>query len=542
MIAGVVFNEIEPNIDVAIRLDPNDLNSEVMPPTSTPVFSTNNDYITQGFISLQDAITQSTIMQTFSNLTASYTPSLLPIDTKQFPDFNATFSEYLFIQSVLIPVVLIFIYLYSAINITREIAYEKETKLRESMLIMGLSKSVNWLSWYVKNILFLTPVVLISTIILKYGLVFQYSDFFALFLLFMLHVNTLITFSFMMGAIFSSSRVALIAILSGYFANFMPYFFILNYFFSLPLFGTLLLSLLSNSGFSVGITLLSEYEQKQIGIQWYNINSPVNNFADVTVLHVYLMLLLDSIIYFVLAWYLDEVLPKEYGYRRPFYFPFTPYYWCGKTLNCRRSDLIEIETPNEMMNRSDAFENDPHGIDVGLKIEGLTKHFGKKKALKGLSFKMYKGQITSLLGHNGAGKSTTISIITGLYPPTSGTAYVDGHDIRTDPEHVRESLGICPQHNVLFDLLSVWEHLHFFIRLKGTWNWGEAIKEVNQTMSAINLVGKKHVFSSNLSGGMKRRLSVGLAFIGGSKTVILDEPTSGEFHSIRSMLYNISER
>ena len=79
---------------------------------------------------------------------------------------------------------------------------------------------------------------------------------------------------------------------------------------------------------------------------------------------------------------------------------------------------------------------------------------------------MYKGQITALLGHNGAGKTTTMSVLTGLFPPTSGSAHVNGKSILTDMEAIRESLGLCPQHNVLFDRLTVKEHLEFFINLK----------------------------------------------------------------------------
>lgn len=91
---------------------------------------------------------------------------------------------------------------------------------------------------------------------------------------------------------------------------------------------------------------------------------------------------------------------------------------------------------------------------------------GSKVAVDGLSLQMYKGQITALLGHNGAGKTTTMSILTGLFPPTSGSAHINGHSILTDMDAIRESLGLCPQHNVLFDRLTVKEHLEFFINLK----------------------------------------------------------------------------
>ena len=76
---------------------------------------------------------------------------------------------------------------------------------------------------------------------------------------------------------------------------------------------------------------------------------------------------------------------------------------------------------------------------------------GKKLAVDGLTLNLYEGQITSFLGHNGAGKTTTMSILTGLFPPTAGTAYVYGCDIRNDMDKIRRSLGMCPQHNVLFD-------------------------------------------------------------------------------------------
>lgn len=88
-------------------------------------------------------------------------------------------------------------------------------------------------------------------------------------------------------------------------------------------------------------------------------------------------------------------------------------------------------------------------------------------AVKNLSLNMYDDQITVLLGHNGAGKTTTMSMLTGMYVPTSGTAKVNGYDIRTNMDSVRDSLGLCPQHNIIFDDLTVSEHLYFFSKLKG---------------------------------------------------------------------------
>ena len=107
------------------------------------------------------------------------------------------------------------------------------------------------------------------------------------------------------------------------------------------------------------------------------------------------------------------------------------------------------------------------------------------KAVRNLSLSVYKGQITALLGHNGAGKTTTMSILTGkadsccrlksqetsflhagLYTPTSGAATINGHNVLTEMDRIRKSLGVCPQHNILFDRLTVSEHLRFFLRLQ----------------------------------------------------------------------------
>ena len=94
----------------------------------------------------------------------------------------------------------------------------------------------------------------------------------------------------------------------------------------------------------------------------------------------------------------------------------------------------------------------------------MIQRFGGEtvKAVNGVTFSAFEDEITALLGHNGAGKTTTMSVLTGLYSPTSGSAYINGHDIASSMDKVRTSLGLCPQHNMLFEDLNVLEHLIFF--------------------------------------------------------------------------------
>lgn len=103
-----------------------------------------------------------------------------------------------------------------------------------------------------------------------------------------------------------------------------------------------------------------------------------------------------------------------------------------------------------------------------LKIRGLRKEFGDKIAVDNTDITMYQGQIFALLGHNGAGKTTTISMLTGLFEPTKGTASVYGINIFDEMEEMRKILGVCPQHDVLFDYLTPREHLMLFAAFKQT--------------------------------------------------------------------------
>lgn len=185
--------------------------------------------------------------------------------------------------------------------------------------------------------------------------------------------------------------------------------------------------------------------------------------------------------------------------------------------------ILIISMPDDAVN----FEEEPTDLPLGISIRNLTKIYpGKKLALNQLSLNFYEGQITSFLGHNGAGKTTTISILTGVFPPTSGTAKIYGYDIIKEMDVIRKSLGNCPQYNVLFGHLTVHEHLRFYAALKGC-KEDEIESEIDQLIKDLGLQHKRDEFPGKLSGGMQRKLSIAMAFVGGSRTVILDEPTAG---------------
>jgi len=150
---------------------------------------------------------------------------------------------------------------------------------------------------------------------------------------------------------------------------------------------------------------------------------------------------------------------------------------------------------------------------------------GQVRAVDGASLTMYPNECFVLLGHNGAGKSTTMSVLTGLLRPSSGVVNVFGMRMPQDITAIRHIMGFCPQHDVLFNDLTVSSHIDLFMVITGRPAMSNA--EIVKLVSDVGLGARADYRSSQLSGGMKRKLSVGISFAGNPRLVILDEPTSG---------------
>jgi ABC-type branched-subunit amino acid transport system ATPase component len=242
-------------------------------------------------------------------------------------------------------------------------------------------------------------------------------------------------------------------------------------------------------------------------------------------------MLINNFINVALLFYFDNVLPGDRGIAKSWLFPIEPILKRTirvnseidlKNMNNQCENFSEIDHNNTIYIEN---ENIYASRKIGIQIENISKQFRQlgmvKQAVRNLSLKIYEGQIFVLLGHNGAGKSTTISMITGLAKPSGGRILVDDIDIVKKTKEARKHIGFCPQYNLLFDDLTVYEHLKFFAKLKE--NFNEA--EIDNMLDIINLSDKKHALAKTLSGGMKRKLSVAIAFIGNSSIVILDEPS-----------------
>jgi ABC-type multidrug transport system ATPase subunit len=165
---------------------------------------------------------------------------------------------------------------------------------------------------------------------------------------------------------------------------------------------------------------------------------------------------------------------------------------------------------------------------------------GTKVAVSDLSLAIEGGSCFGLLGENGCGKSTTLSIIVGLLTPTDGKAFVNGYDVERESSGARASLGVCPQMDCLWPTLTVGEHLLYYARLKGV---PESIQadHVRKSLAEVGLAHVQNRSVSGLSGGMRRRVSLAIALVGRARVVLLDEPSTGLDPASKRRLWRLIE-
>jgi ABC-2 type transport system ATP-binding protein len=148
------------------------------------------------------------------------------------------------------------------------------------------------------------------------------------------------------------------------------------------------------------------------------------------------------------------------------------------------------------------------------------------EAVKNVDLMIHEGEIFSLLGPNGAGKTTVISMISGLIEPTSGDATIGGYSITSQPMQAKKLMGVIPQEIALYPGLSARRNLNFFGQMYGM-GGSELNKRIDEVLEFIDLVDRQHDAIEDFSGGMKRRVNIGVGLLHKPKLVYMDEPTVG---------------
>ena len=446
---------------------------------------------------------------------------------------------------------------------------EKESRAKEGMKIMGMSEGTYFLSYFIQYFVINIFYTIGNGVVIHF--VFTHIPIWYLFLTYFLWGLDIFALAFFFQSFIDRTRVALIISLLVYFVMLFMSMAVINESVQIGL--KVLVTIFPPVCIELGIIVYGKFESHFKDFTAKHVNKRYTNYK---ISYMFIMLTVDFFLYLFLGYYLQNIISHEFGISKPFYFLCTKTYWCGKdkkkktkaiqqNLSTNEGAANNINNNSNSQNESNSIDNqndlginqndDPNfqseelyknrtGKKDSMKIRKLVKEFDDGKvAVNGVSLNLYRDEIFALLGHNGAGKSTMISMLCGLYDSTAGSAFYDGVDILegSQMEIFRTKLGICPQHDVLFDDLTIEEHLSMFSTFKGVAS-NDVEEEVNKILKDFQLEDMKNIVAKNLSAGQRRKLSIAISIIGGSEVIFLDEPSSGMDITSRRNLWEILKR
>uniref|UniRef100_A0A8D2I9L9 ABC transporter domain-containing protein n=1 Tax=Urocitellus parryii TaxID=9999 RepID=A0A8D2I9L9_UROPR len=389
-----------------------------------------------------------------------------------------------------------FIYFVSH-NVTKE-----RKKSKELMKMMGLHDSAFWLSWGLMYTAFILVLSIVITIIITSTQVILMTGFMVIFTLLFLYGLSLLALSFLMSvllqkAVLTNLFVFLLTLFWG-FVGFTAFYK------QLPPSIQWILSICSPFAFRVGMTQILHLD--------YNLNGvvfPDPSEKSYTMLATFSVLAFDGLIYLMLALYLDKILPYGNEHR------YSPLFFLSSS-SCfrhRRTDNMVIEKDLDPEHPSDGYfepiASEFQGKEA-IRIRNVKKEYktksGQVKALKGVLFDIYEGQITAILGHSGAGKSSLLNILNGLSVPTEGSVTIYNKNLSEmqDLEEIRKITGVCPQNNVQIDMLTVKENLSLFAKIKGI-----RPQEVEQEVDRKVIMSNGELKCAGSSVFLKRKWGLG---------------------------------
>ena len=440
------------------------------------------------------------------------------------------------IMDQIFPIFTVLVYLLPIMYLIQRVVEEKQTKTRESMRMMGMKDSAYWASWFVVFFIQNFTTSLIMTLGTAWT-IFTSSNIFLVFCIYFLYGISNFGFCILMTALFDTVRTVSIG---GLILNLISYYISYAFPKNMAMGWRLLSGVVPNLNLFHGNHPIWQVHSFK-SISFSTINDIEKSYS-ITIF--FGMAIVSMIVWTLIGLYVSYIIPTEFGTRKHPCFCFM-----RKRRTSRRQGsetlLSHDESESDDPAKSQNFEKvgndlkELEGKEECLNIRNLKKVYPNGfHAVNNLSLKMYSGQIFALLGHNGAGKTTTISMLTGLFGSSGGQAEAFGIDLLNDQDEARKIMGVCPQHNVLFPSLTPKEHFDIFCDFKGVPD-NKREEAINKCLANVDLDEQKDVLSKNLSGGQKRKVNVGIAMLGDSKIVLLDEPTSGMDPTARRRLWEL---
>ncbi|GLD62423.1 ATP-binding cassette sub-family A member 3, partial [Lates japonicus] len=281
-------------------------------------------YFREGFLAVQHAVDRA-IMRSYNRTAAAPLLRQIRVVLSRFPYPAFIYDVFILAIQNQLPLVLVLSFTYTSLNIVRAVVQEKERKLKEYMRMMGLSNWLHWSAWFLMFFLFLSISVFFVTVLFciqvsPNGAVLTYSDPTLVFVFLLVFTVATINFSFMISAFFSRANVAAAAGGFIYFMSYLPYLFLWPRYDLLSHAQKVSACLISNVAMAMGAQLIGMFEGKGTGIQWCNLFDSVTVDDDFSLAQVLGLLLFDSVLYGLVAWYMEAVFPGEYGVPLPSYF------------------------------------------------------------------------------------------------------------------------------------------------------------------------------------------------------------------------------
>ncbi|XP_052744551.1 uncharacterized protein LOC112055070 isoform X2 [Bicyclus anynana] len=522
--AGLVFlnmsesqTEVPEKIEYKIRMDIENapttkrLRNYLWTPGPESSFIEDMRYF-RGFVEIQDIIDKAIIELSMDNPkkiqkrdVAEMKTTDWDIYTQQipYPCYRKDFFQTSLYESQSLIVAFFFSLLFTVSSAVRFIVSDKETGNTMLMSVMGVNLRHHTLSWFMCSFAEMVLTVGGMTAVLSGGGILPKTDPSLIFALLFVYGFSVLCFCYMMSKLFSSASSAAVCTGLAYLISFMPFVLILSLEAVLESSLKLFVSLSMSSSVCYAFLFITRFEAMGLGAGWAQLWDAPDNTSDMNIAIAAAMVIVDSILYLIIGLIVD----RFYGIKAE-----------SNITNCKAN-----------------------GEKAGVSVVNVTKIYCEgsrraKLALDNVSMELQKGQITTLLGHNGAGKTTLINILTGMLKPTKG------HVIVRSDDPLGARLGVCPQKNVLFEYMTAREHVALYAQLKSGQPVEEVQEEVKSMLRVLCLGDVCDVPVTQLSGGMRRRLCVALAFVARPSLVSLDEPTAGVDPAARRDIWSMIMR
>uniref|UniRef100_A0A4W2EEA1 ABC transporter domain-containing protein n=1 Tax=Bos indicus x Bos taurus TaxID=30522 RepID=A0A4W2EEA1_BOBOX len=482
-----------------------------------------------GFVPLQAAINAAIIQVTTNHYVMEELMSVTAVNMKTLPFiFKENLQNEMFIFYCLLYFSPLIYFL--SLNVARE-----RKKYKDLMNLMGLQDSAFWLSWGLIYAAFIFVTSIIITVIITSTEIIILTGFTVIFTLFFLYGLSLIALAFLMTVLLKKTILtSLVVFLLTLFWGGVGFS---AFYQQLPSPLKWIFSICSPFAFSAGINQIIHLDYTMNGVIF-----PDASGDSYIMIATFSILTFDALLYLALALYFDKILPygNESHYSPLFFLNSSPCFQHRRTGS--HVAWKDVDPEPAAGDYCEPVAPEFHGREA-VRIRNVKKVYkektGKVEVLKGLSFDIYEGQITAVLGHSGAGKSALLRILSGSSVPTAGSVTIYNKNLSEmqDLEEIRKITGVCPQFNVQFDTLTVKENLRLFAKIKGI-QPKDVEQEVQRVLLELDIQNIQDNLATLLSEGQKRKLTIGIALLGDPQVLLLDEPTAGLDPFSRHRIWN----